>query len=228
VTERETTSWWLRPARGFGLALSLTVSAAIIFGFVGALGWMVGVPLRWTAAFVGAVCALEVAGVAIAALLRRYVGVSGDVPAILTGEWRRQAERYGGPPAEVVPFLDGLSVARRPKVPHRLMAVLLLAGAKGKRYALPNSRIMIHQPLGGARGQATDIEIQAKEILRLKARLIEMIAKHTGQPLERIEKDADRDFFMGATEAKAYGLIDEVLVQNRKTTPPKDDRRKDL
>ena len=129
MTERETTSWWLRPARGFGLALSLTVSAAIIFGFVGALGWMVGVPLRWTAAFVGAVCALEVGGVAIAALLRRYVGVSGDVPAILTGAWRRQAERYGGPPAEVVPFLDGLSVSRRPKVPHRLMAVLLLAGA---------------------------------------------------------------------------------------------------
>src|SRR5688572_377887 len=77
-------------------------------------------------------------------------------------------------------------------------AVLLLAGAKGKRFALPNSRIMIHQPLGGARGQATDIEIQAKEILRMKARLNELIVKHTGQTLERVEKDTDRDYFMGS------------------------------
>jgi len=106
-------------------------------------------------------------------------------------------------------------------------AMLLLAGEKGKRFALPNARIMIHQPLGGARGQATDIEIQAKEILRLKARLNEMIAKHTGQPLERVEKDTDRDFFMGALEAKTYGIVDEVMVQNRKV-PSKDERRKDL
>jgi ATP-dependent Clp protease, protease subunit len=91
-------------------------------------------------------------------------------------------------------------------------AVLLLAGAKGKRFALPNSRIMIHQPLGGAQGQATDIEIQAKEILRMKAKLNEIIQKHTGQSLERIEKDSDRDYFMGALEAKAYGIIDEVYV----------------
>ena len=105
-------------------------------------------------------------------------------------------------------------------------AMLLLAGEKGKRYALPNSRIMIHQPLGGARGQATDIEIQAREILRLKVRLNEMIAKHTGQSLERIEKDTDRDFFMGALEAKAYGIVDEVMVQNRKP-PSKDEKRKD-
>ncbi|MFN0063695.1 MAG: ATP-dependent Clp endopeptidase proteolytic subunit ClpP [Myxococcaceae bacterium] len=110
-------------------------------------------------------------------------------------------------------------------------ALLLLAGAKGKRLSLPNSRIMIHQPLGGTRGQATDIEIQAKEILRLKARLNEIIATHTGQALERIEKDTDRDYFMGATEALKYGIIDEVVVQNRKTPGPagsKDDRRKDL
>ena len=102
-------------------------------------------------------------------------------------------------------------------------AMLLLAGAKGKRFTLPNSRIMIHQPMGGTRGQATDIEIQAKEILRLKAKLNEMIAKHTGQAIERVEKDTDRDYFMGAQEAKAYGIIDEVLVQNRKT-PPKDEK----
>nr|Q9X5N0.1 RecName: Full=ATP-dependent Clp protease proteolytic subunit 2; AltName: Full=Endopeptidase Clp 2 [Myxococcus xanthus]AAD31002.1 ATP-dependent protease proteolytic subunit ClpP [Myxococcus xanthus DZF1] len=89
-------------------------------------------------------------------------------------------------------------------------AVLLLAGAKGKRYALPSSRIMIHQPLGGVRGQATDIEIQAKEILRMKAKLNELIVKHTGQSIERVEKDTDRDYFMGASEAKAYGIIDEI------------------
>ncbi|NBD13686.1 MULTISPECIES: ATP-dependent Clp endopeptidase proteolytic subunit ClpP [Corallococcus] len=89
-------------------------------------------------------------------------------------------------------------------------AVLLLAGAKGKRYSLPSSRIMIHQPLGGARGQATDIEIQAREILRMKAKLNELIVKHTGQTIERVEKDTDRDYFMGATEAKAYGIIDAI------------------
>jgi ATP-dependent Clp protease protease subunit len=98
------------------------------------------------------------------------------------------------------------------------MAALLLAGGtKGKRFALPHTRIMIHQPMGGFSGQATDIDIQAKEILRLKAKLNEVLAKHTGQPLERIEKDTDRDYFMGAGEAKEYGIIDEVIVQNRKT-----------
>ncbi|BDG10611.1 ATP-dependent Clp endopeptidase proteolytic subunit ClpP [Anaeromyxobacter paludicola] len=94
-------------------------------------------------------------------------------------------------------------------------AFLLSGGAKGKRFSVPNSRIMIHQPLGGFQGQATDIEIQAKEILRLKARLNEMLAKHTGQPIERIEKDTDRDYFMGAGEAKEYGLIDDVITQSR-------------
>ena len=81
-------------------------------------------------------------------------------------------------------------------------AMLLLAGAKGKRFALPNARIMIHQPMGGVKGQATDIDIQAREILRMKAKLNEIIVKHTGQPLERIEKDTDRDYFMGPVEAK--------------------------
>jgi ATP-dependent Clp protease, protease subunit len=104
-------------------------------------------------------------------------------------------------------------------------AVLLLAGAKGKRYALPNARIMIHQPMGGFRGQATDIDIQAREILRLKARLNELIVKHTGQTIERVEKDTDRDFFMGAAEAKVYGLIDEVFIHKRAT--PKDDRKRE-
>lgn len=89
-------------------------------------------------------------------------------------------------------------------------AVLLAAGAEGKRYALPNSRIMIHQPLGGAQGQVTDIEIQAREMLRLKHKLYEILAKHTKQPIERLEKDGDRDYFMGAVEAKEYGLVDAV------------------
>jgi ATP-dependent Clp protease protease subunit len=92
-------------------------------------------------------------------------------------------------------------------------AVLLAAGAEGKRYSLPNSRIMIHQPLGGAQGQATDIEIQAKEILRLKQKLYEILSKHSKQPIERIERDADRDYFMGPSEAKEYGLVDEVYFR---------------
>jgi ATP-dependent Clp protease protease subunit len=92
-------------------------------------------------------------------------------------------------------------------------ALLLTAGAKGKRYSLPHSRIMIHQPSGGFGGQASDIELHAKEILRLKAKLNEIMQKHTGQPLDRLEKDTDRDYFMGAGEAKEYGLIDEVVIK---------------
>jgi len=100
-------------------------------------------------------------------------------------------------------------------------AVLLTAGAKGKRFALPNARIMIHQPWGGVQGQAADISIQAKEILRLRDRLNEIMAFHTGRPLEAIVKDSDRDFFMSAEEARVYGLVDSVLasrkVQDKKT-----------
>jgi len=95
-------------------------------------------------------------------------------------------------------------------------AFLLTGGAKGKRLSLPHTRIMIHQPLGGAQGQATDIEIQAKEILYHKSRLNELMALHTGQPIERIAEDTDRDFFMAPTEAKNYGLIDEVVNQRPK------------
>lgn len=92
-------------------------------------------------------------------------------------------------------------------------AFLLCAGAKGKRLSLPSSRIMIHQPLGGAQGQAVDIEIQAREILYHKNRLNELISHHTGQPIERIETDTERDFYMSAAESKAYGLIDDVVEQ---------------
>lgn len=91
-------------------------------------------------------------------------------------------------------------------------ALLLAAGTKGKRYSLPHARVMIHQPWGGAQGSASDINIQAKEILKLKEDLNKILAKHTGQPLERIEKDTDRDYFMSPAEAKAYGIVDEVIT----------------
>ncbi|SHN66738.1 ATP-dependent Clp protease proteolytic subunit ClpP [Fervidobacterium gondwanense DSM 13020] len=90
-------------------------------------------------------------------------------------------------------------------------AVLLAAGAKGKRFALPNSRIMIHQPLGGAEGTAKDVEILTKELLRIKHIINDILSKHTGQDIERIEKDTDRDFFMSAQEAQEYGIIDKVI-----------------
>jgi ATP-dependent Clp protease protease subunit len=90
-------------------------------------------------------------------------------------------------------------------------ALLLAAGNKGKRYGLPNSRIMIHQPWGGVQGAASDISIQAKEILRLREMLEQVLMRHTGQPLEKIKKDSDRDYFMSASEAKDYGIIDEVI-----------------
>ena len=98
-------------------------------------------------------------------------------------------------------------------------ALLLAGGAKGKRYALPHSRIMIHQPLGGFQGQATDVDIHAREILKTRERLNEILSRHTGQPLERIRQDTDRDFFMGGTEAVEYGLIDGVL--SRRESPVK-------
>lgn len=94
-------------------------------------------------------------------------------------------------------------------------AVLLAAGTKGKRYALPNARIMIHQPWGGVQGQASDISIQAKEILRMRDRINEILALHTGKPVEALAKDTDRDFFMSAAEARDYGLVDEVVKSRR-------------
>lgn len=100
-----------------------------------------------------------------------------------------------------------------------MAAILLAAGAKGKRFALPHSRIMIHQPLGGAQGQATDVAIQAKEIMRMKTLLNEILARHTGKNLKQIEKDTERDFYMDAVEAKDYGIVDEVIIEQK-------DRRK--
>lgn len=97
-------------------------------------------------------------------------------------------------------------------------AFLLTAGAKGKRFCLPNSRVMIHQPSGGFQGQASDIEIQAKEILYLRARLNEILAMHTGQPVDVIERDSDRDFFMSGDQAVSYGLVDKVLANRGETS----------
>jgi ATP-dependent Clp protease protease subunit len=93
-------------------------------------------------------------------------------------------------------------------------ALLLCAGAKGKRFALPHSRIMIHQPLAGVQGQATDIDIQAREILRIRDELNRILVNHTGQPVDRIAKDTDRDFFMTAEQAKEYGIVDQVIVSH--------------
>lgn len=98
-----------------------------------------------------------------------------------------------------------------------MAAVLLAAGTPGKRYALPNSRVMIHQPLGGTHGQATDIEIRTREILKLKEKLNGILAKHSGQPIKRIARDTDRDYFMSSDEAKEYGLVD--LVMEKKAKP---------
>jgi len=92
-----------------------------------------------------------------------------------------------------------------------MAAVILAAGDKGKRFALPNSEILVHQVMGGAQGQATEIEITARQIIKIKASLNQILAKHTGQPIDRIEKDSDRDFYMTSPEAKAYGLVDEVI-----------------
>lgn len=99
-------------------------------------------------------------------------------------------------------------------------ALLLAGGTKGKRYSLPHSRVMIHQPLGGFQGQASDIDIHAREILKARERLNQLLSKHTGQPLEKIQLDTERDNFMGSDEAKVYGLIDQVLAERNSATPP--------
>jgi len=104
-------------------------------------------------------------------------------------------------------------------------ALLLTAGTAGKRFALPNARVMIHQPLGGFQGQATEIDIHAREILKIRERLNEIMAHHTGQPLEKIANDTERDYFLSGEEAKTYGLIDEVIV--RSTAKSHKDKDKD-
>jgi ATP-dependent Clp protease protease subunit len=104
-------------------------------------------------------------------------------------------------------------------------AVLLAAGAHGKRYALPNARIMIHQPSGGAQGQATDINIAAREILRIRERLNEILAKHTRQPIEKIQQDSERDFFLSAEEAVEYGIVDKVIYDKKAFVKEKEEKK---
>lgn len=106
-------------------------------------------------------------------------------------------------------------------------AVLLAAGTRGKRYSLPNSRILIHQPMGGFQGQASDIEIQAKEILRMKERLNQILVEHTGKKMEDIQKDTDRDFFMSGAEAKVYGIVDHVIANRDDLDNLEDSESKD-
>jgi ATP-dependent Clp protease, protease subunit len=106
-----------------------------------------------------------------------------------------------------------------------MASLLLAAGAKGKRYALPHSRIMIHQPLGGAQGQATDIDIQAREILKMRDLLNKILAEHTGQDMERIRKDTDRDFFMSSEESRIYGIIDKVITTREMQKESMKDKR---
>lgn len=105
-------------------------------------------------------------------------------------------------------------------------ALLLTAGTKGKRFALPHARVMIHQPLGGFQGQAADVEIQAKEILRMRERLDLILSKHTGQPLKKIQQDTDRDYFMSSEEALDYGVIDEVVTYKPLKVPPEPEKIK--
>ena len=119
--------------------------------------------------------------------------------------------QYIKPPVSTLCMGQGASMA----------ALLLAAGAKGKRFALPHARILIHQPLGGFQGQATDVEIQAREILRLREELNEIMANHTGQPIDRINLDTERDFYMSGQQAKEYGLVDEVI--STRLVKPKED-----
>lgn len=161
--------------------------------------------------FIGGVVDDEVANVIIAQLLflqaedaakdiNIYINSPGGV--VTAGLAIYDTMQYLKPPIATICIGQAASMG----------ALLLGAGEKGKRFALPNARIMIHQPLGGAQGQATDIEIQTQEILRIKKLLNEIMSRHTGQTLSKIEKDTDRDFYMGADEAVKYGLIDLVIT----------------
>ena len=144
-------------------------------------------------------------------------GLSGLLTADELERWRAERPWPGGSVTAGLAIYDTMQFLKCDVVTYcvgqasSMAAVLLAAGAKGKRHALPGARIMIHQPWGGAQGAASDIHIQAQEILRLKDYLNGILAKHTGKPLKAIEKDTDRDFFMSAGEAAAYGLVDDVL-----------------
>lgn len=130
-----------------------------------------------------------------------YLYINSPGGAVYAGLGIYDTMQYVKPP--IITICTGIAAS--------MAAILLAAGNKGKRLALPHSRIMIHQPLGGVQGPASDIDIAAREILRVKRELFEILAHHTGQPVEKIEKDADRDYWMRAEEARQYGIVDEVL-----------------
>jgi ATP-dependent Clp protease protease subunit len=167
-----------------------------------------------------------------------YVGNANEVVMkllYLQSENRRKDIHFylnspGGDVAATLAVYDTMQILSCPVVTYCVgqaasgAAVLLAGGTKGKRHALPNSRVMLHQPYGGVQGQVSDIEIQANEILRYRDVLNNILARHTGQPLERIAKDTDRDFFLGAEEAKNYGVVDNVLS---KLPGAEDDKEKD-
>jgi len=164
--------------------------------------------------FLGSEVADDIANVIIAQMLflesedpdkdiNLYINSPGG--SVTAGMAIYDTMQYVKPPVSTICLGQAASMA----------AVLLAAGAQGKRFAVPNARIMIHQLSGGFHGQASDIEIQAKEALRLKQSLNQILARHTGQPIEQIEKDTDRDHFLGAGEAKEYGLIDEVFAHKK-------------
>ncbi len=164
--------------------------------------------------FVGTPIDDDVANVLIAQLLflegedaekpiNMYINSPGGI--VTAGLAVYDTMQYIRPPVSTICIGQAASMA----------ALLLCAGAKGRRYALSHSRILIHQPLGGVQGQATDIDIQAREILRMRDRLNEIISLHTSQTLEKIKKDTDRDFFMSADEAKNYGIVDEVFSSKK-------------
>ena len=164
--------------------------------------------------FIGTAIDDDVANVVIAQLLflesedpEKDVSIYINSPggSVTSGLAIYDTMQYVKPPVSTICLGQAASMA----------AVLLSAGAKGKRFGVPNARIMIHQLSGGFSGQASDIEIQAREALRLKHALDEILARHTGQPIERISKDTDRDYFMSPQEAKDYGLIDEVIVTKK-------------
>lgn len=164
--------------------------------------------------FIGTPIEDEIANVIIAQLLFLqaedsakdiYVYINSPGGVVTAGLAIYDTMRYIKPPVSTICLGQAASMA----------AVLLAAGDKGKRYALPNSRIMIHQPLGGAQGQATDIEIQTQEIMRIKKLINDILANHTGQALAKLEKDTDRDFYMSAQQAVEYGLVDEVIPSQK-------------
>ena len=179
--------------------------------------------LRERIIFVGSAIDDEIANIIIAQLLflqaedsakpaYKYINSPGGV--VTAGLAVYDTMQYIKPPVSTICLGQAASMG----------ALLLAAGAKGKRYALPNSRIMIHQPLGGAQGQATDIEIQTKEILRIKNMLHQILSNHTGQPMEKVVRDTERDYYLSPEEALRYGIIDEVIIPTNQ--PEKSSKKK--